>query len=237
MVLVSSLTATKTNWRETFNQEHKEKCWSSFKPLKSFNIDSSAEWKSRIWLIYWWKWNGWERGFLWNAKHEIIDFLNSINSKSKVAGGGGRAQFDYSNSCLHCDRKKKNLLVRKIENTPVKSGGCAFNARLQPLSCWSDTAFHAAGTFRFPAPPWNPTVCSQGNVWKWIMEISDGKLGVLVFHLACSYPEALLQPTRDRAGNITLSGREAHRGASPSQGTGQSIYLPVAWACLIQALT
>lgn len=69
------------------------------------------------------------------------------------------------------------------------------------------------------------------------MEISDGKLGALVFHLACSYPEALLQRTRDSAGNITLSGRKAHRGASPSQGTGQSIYLPVAWACLIQALT
>lgn len=66
-LLVSSLTATKTNWRETFNQEHKENCWSVFKPLKSFNIDSSIEWKSRIWLIYWWKWNGWERGFLWNA--------------------------------------------------------------------------------------------------------------------------------------------------------------------------
>lgn len=69
------------------------------------------------------------------------------------------------------------------------------------------------------------------------MEISDGKLGALVFHLACSYPEALLQRTRDSAGNITLSGRKAHRGASPSQGTGQSIYLPVAWACLIQALS
>lgn len=26
MVLVSSLTATKTNWGETFNQEHKENC-------------------------------------------------------------------------------------------------------------------------------------------------------------------------------------------------------------------
>ena len=73
-----------------------------------------------------------------------------------------------------------------------------------------------------------------GNeLWKFLM----GKLGALVFHLARSYPEALLQPTRDRAGNITLSGREAHRGASPRQGTGQSIYLPVACACLIQALS
>lgn len=107
MVLVSSLPATKTNWRETFNHEHKENCWSSFKPLKSFNIDSSAEWKRRIWLIYWWKWNGWERGFLWYAKHKIIDFLNSINSKSKEAGGGGTAHFDCTNSCLRCDRGKK----------------------------------------------------------------------------------------------------------------------------------
>lgn len=39
------------------------------------------------------------------------------------------------------------------------------------------------------------------------MEISDGKLGALVFHLARSCPEALLQPARDGAGNITLSGR------------------------------
>lgn len=69
------------------------------------------------------------------------------------------------------------------------------------------------------------------------MEISDGKLGALVFHLACSCPEALLQPRRDRAGNITPSGGEAHRGASHCRGTGHSIYLPVAWACLIQALS
>lgn len=114
------LTATKTNWRETFNQEHKEKCWSSFKPLKSFNIDSNAEWKSRIWLTYWWKWNGWERGFLWNAKHKIIDFLNSINSKSKEAGGGGRAHSYYTNSACFV---MENILVRKMENTPVRSGG------------------------------------------------------------------------------------------------------------------
>lgn len=122
-------------------------------------------------------------------------------------------------------------------NTPVRSGGWLSTFKPQPLSCWSDTSFHTAGTFRFPAPPSNPTVCSQGNVWKWIMEISDGKLGALAFHLACPYPEAPLQPARDGAGNITLSGREAHRGASPSQGTGQSIYLPVAWACLIQAFS
>ena len=123
MVLVSSLTATKTNWRETFNQEHKENYWSSFKPLKSFNIDSSAEWKSRIWLIYWWKWNGWERGFLWNAQHKIIDFLNCVNSKSKEIGGGGKAHFDYRNPACTLTEKKKTLLVRKIGNTPVRSGG------------------------------------------------------------------------------------------------------------------
>lgn len=70
------------------------------------------------------------------------------------------------------------------------------------------------------------------------MEISDGKLGALVFHLARPCPEALLLPMRDGAGNITLCCWEAHGGgASSSQGTGQSIYLPVAWACLIQPLS
>lgn len=68
------------------------------------------------------------------------------------------------------------------------------------------------------------------------MEISDGKLSALTFHLAHSYPEAVLQPARDKAGNITLSGGKAHWAVSPSQGMGRPIYLPVAWACLIQAL-
>lgn len=96
----------------------------------------------------------------------------------------------------------------------------AFNARRrQRLSCWSDTSFHTVGTFRFPAPPSNPTVCCQGNVWKWIMEISDGKRGALVFHLACSYPEALLQPTRDRAGNITQR-QESPQGCVSQSGHG-----------------
>lgn len=48
-----------------------------------------------------------------------------------------------------------------------------------------------------------------GNeLWKFLM----GNLCALAFHLACSCPEALLQPTRDRVGKITLSGREAHGG-------------------------
>lgn len=54
------------------------------------------------------------------------------------------------------------------------------------------------------------------------MEISDGKLGALVFHLARLCPEALLLPMRDGAGNITLCGWEAHGGGA---------HLPVrAWA-------
>lgn len=49
------------------------------------------------------------------------------------------------------------------------------------------------------------------------MEISDGKLGALVFHLARLCPEALLLPMRDGAGNITLCGWEAHGGGRISQ--------------------
>lgn len=33
---------TKTNWRETFNKEHKENCCCTFGHPKSFNIDSST---------------------------------------------------------------------------------------------------------------------------------------------------------------------------------------------------
>lgn len=51
------------------------------------------------------------------------------------------------------------------------------------------------------------------------MEISDGKRGALVFHLACSYPEALLQPTRDRAGNITQR-QESPQGCVSQSGHG-----------------
>lgn len=108
----------------------------------------------------------------------------------------------------------------------------------RPLNCWSDfLLFHTLATCMIQAPPPKFYRLLSRNVWKWIMEISDGKLAALVFHLPCSYPVAALQPTRDRAGNITLSSREAHGGASPSQGTSWSIYLPVAWACLIQALS
>lgn len=52
------------------------------------------------------------------------------------------------------------------------------------------------------------------------MEISDGKLGALVFHLARPCPEALLLPMRDGAGNITLCGWEAHRGCISQSGHG-----------------
>ena len=69
------------------------------------------------------------------------------------------------------------------------------------------------------------------------MEISDGKLSALAFHLAQTYPEALLQPARDNAGHITLSRRNAQRDASLNQGMGWPIYLAVAWVCLIQAFT
>lgn len=48
------------------------------------------------------------------------------------------------------------------------------------------------------------------------MEISDGKLSALAFHLAWPYPEALLQPARDSAGNTTLSSGNAQRGSSLS---------------------
>lgn len=69
------------------------------------------------------------------------------------------------------------------------------------------------------------------------MDIYDGKLSALAFHLAWTYPEALLQPARDSAGHITLSRRNTQRDASLSQGTGWPIYLAVAWVCLIQAFT
>lgn len=52
------------------------------------------------------------------------------------------------------------------------------------------------------------------------MEISDGKLGALVFHLARPCPEALLLPMRDGAGNITLCGWEAHGGCIFQSGHG-----------------
>lgn len=52
------------------------------------------------------------------------------------------------------------------------------------------------------------------------MEISDGKLGALVFHLARPCPEALLLPMRDGAGNITLCGWEAHGGCISQSGHG-----------------
>lgn len=97
--------------------------------------------------------------------------------------------------------------------------------------------FHGASTFTSPAPHLNPAVCSQANEWIWIMDIYDGKLSALAFHLAWTYPEALLQPARDSAGHITLSRRNTQRDASLSQGTGWPIYLAVAWVCLIQAFT
>lgn len=58
-------------------------------------------------------------------QHKIIDFLSCINSKSKEIGGGGRAHFDYTNSActIMGGKRKKTLLVRKIGNTPVRSGG------------------------------------------------------------------------------------------------------------------
>lgn len=66
---MGSLVVTKTNWREIFNHEHKENCCSTFQHPESFNIDSSTGWKKGIQLIYWWKWNGREIEFLWNAQH------------------------------------------------------------------------------------------------------------------------------------------------------------------------
>lgn len=196
-------------------------------------MDWSAEWTSRIWLIYWWKWNGWERGFLWNAQREIINSLKCINSKSKEEEGGDAAHSEYiltpSAETSSCGKDRKYT---------CKVRWPALAVRPRPPSCWSDASFHTAGTFRFPAPPSNPTVCSQGNVWKWIMEISDGETWCISVSFSPLVPWSAPPTYEGRSWKYrTLSGREAHRGPSSSRGAGQSIYLPVAWARLIQALS
>lgn len=111
MVSVSSLTATKTNWGETFNQEHKVNCWSSFKPLKSFNIDSSAEWKQNLaYLLMKMKWL--RKGIslkcaTWNNR------FSQLYKLQIQRGWGRRVHFDYTNSPPHHNEKKPFPLERR----------------------------------------------------------------------------------------------------------------------------